>query len=220
MYLKSLKTNNFRKFSTENNKIEFVDARSYREHKKGKEINIAPTTTLIVGKNNSGKTTIINGLEKLLNNQEFRASDFNFSYLKKVLQQYENSNEKIETPYIQFNIGIGIEDDSNDLISNIVPFMKLQDINQSEIEILVKVELEDEEIFNRDVKNIIKNYTKLDRFRNFLHLIDNSKFKVNYYNSSEEIISRNFSINKLIELRAIKANNIDMKCPFQRHLVE
>lgn len=209
MYLKSLRISNFRKFSTENNKIEFVDARSYQEHKKGEEINIAPTTTLIVGKNNSGKTTIVNGLEKLLNNQDFKANDFNFSYLKKVLEQYENPTQKNETPYIQFNIGIGIEDTSNDLISNIIPFMELQDVNQSELEILVKVELEDEEIFNRDVKNIITKYTGLDRFMNFLQLINDSKFKINYYNASGEVISRNFSINKLIELRAIKANNID-----------
>lgn len=209
MYLKSLRLSNFRKFSTENNKIEFVDARSYQEHKKGKGINIAPTTTLIVGKNNSGKTTIVNGLEKLLKNQDFKANDFNFDYLKKVLEQYENPTKKNETPYIQFNIGIGIEDTSNDLISNIIPFMELQDVNQSELEILVKVELEDEEIFNRDVKNIIKKHTELDRFTNFLQLINDSKFKINYYNASGEVTSRNFSINKLIEMTAIKANNID-----------
>ena len=216
MYLKSLKIINFRKFTTENNKIEFVDARSYQEHKKGKEINIAPTTTLIVGKNNSGKTTIVTGLEKLLKNQDFKANDFNFSYLKKVLEQYENLPKKNETPYIQFNIGIGIEDTSNDLISNIIPFMVLDDVNQSELEILVKVELEDEEIFNRDVKNILDKYTGLDRFRNFLQLINDSKFKINYYNASREVISRNFSINKLIEMRAIKANNIENEMSLSR----
>ncbi|MEZ2733795.1 AAA family ATPase, partial [Aneurinibacillus aneurinilyticus] len=90
MYLKSLKVNNFRKFGLENNKIEFVDAKSFREQKEGKEINIAPTTTLIVGKNNSGKTTIINALDTLINkNGDFKSNDFNFSYLKKLLDQYE-----------------------------------------------------------------------------------------------------------------------------------
>ncbi|MFJ8258530.1 ATP-dependent nuclease [Peribacillus asahii] len=209
MYLKSLKISNFRKFATESNKIEFVDARSYQEQKKGKEINIAPTTTLIVGKNNCGKTTIVNGLDKLLKSQEFKANDFNFSYLKKLLEQYENSPEKIETPYLQFNIGIGIEDTSNDLISNIIPFMVLEDVNRSELEILVKVELEDEEIFIRDVKNLLGKYTGMYRFDKFLQLINSSRFKINYYNASGEVITSNFSINKLIELRAIKANNIE-----------
>lgn len=209
MYLKSLSISNFRKFSTENNKIEFVDARSYQEHKKGKEINIAPTTTLIVGKNNAGKSTIINGLEKLLKNQDFKANDFNFNYLKKVLEQYEDTLQKNEPPFIQFNIGIGIEDNCNDLISNLIPFMVLDDVNQSEIEVVVKVELEDVEIFNRDVKNILDKYSGLDRFRNFLELINDSEFKINYYNASGEVISGNFSISKLIELRAIKANNIE-----------
>lgn len=209
MYLKSLIICNFRKFSNENNKIEFVDARSYQEHRKGKEINIAPTTTLIVGKNNAGKTTIINGLEKLLKNHDFKANDFNFNYLKKVLEQYEETPQKIEPPFIQFNIGIGIEDNSNDLISNIIPFMALDDVSQSEIEMIVKVELEDVEIFNRDVKNILDKYSGLDKFRNFLELINDSKFKINYYNASGDVISGNFGIKNLIELRAIKANNIE-----------
>ncbi|MGG0844503.1 ATP-dependent nuclease [Peribacillus simplex] len=209
MYLKSLKISNFRKFATESNKIEFVDAKSYQEQKEGKEISIAPTTTLIVGKNNCGKSTIVNGLEKLLKSQDFKANDFNFSYLKKLLEQYENSLENIETPYLQFNIGIGIEDNSNDLISNLIPFMVLDDLNRSELEILVKVELEDEEIFIRDVKSLLDKYTGITRFNKFLQLINDSRFKTNYYNANGDVISSNFNINKLIELRAIKANNIE-----------
>ncbi|TKC19271.1 ATP-dependent nuclease [Robertmurraya kyonggiensis] len=209
MFLKSLKISNFRKFGTENNKIEFVDASSYQEQKKGREINIAPTTTLIVGKNNCGKTTIVNGLEKLLNNQEFKANDFNFSYLKKLLVEYERNQSIIETPFLQFRIGIGIEDNSNDLISNIIPFMILEDVDRSELEILIKVELDDQEIFKRDVKLLIDKYSGIERFDKFLQLINTSQFNTNYYNAGGEVVTSNFSINKLIELRAIKANNIE-----------
>ena len=41
-------------------------------------INVEDDITLIVGKNNSGKTTIITALDKIINNQKFAANDFNF----------------------------------------------------------------------------------------------------------------------------------------------
>ena len=61
MYLKSLQITNFRKFGTTENIIEFVDSKDNLQQ----DINIALATTLIVGKNNSGKTTITKALETL-----------------------------------------------------------------------------------------------------------------------------------------------------------
>ena len=81
MYLKSVQMTNFRKFGTENNIVEFVDAESYETQLKKGELNVAPTTTLIVGKNNSGKSTVIQALIKLIKTNKFTASDYNFQYL-------------------------------------------------------------------------------------------------------------------------------------------
>ncbi|HGE5778982.1 TPA: Gabija anti-phage system endonuclease GajA [Bacillus pseudomycoides] len=222
MYLKNLKIYNFRKFGTDNNKIEFVDAKSFQEQRNEKEVNIAPTTTLIVGKNNCGKTTIIKALDNLINNKDaFKANDFNFLYLKKLLEHYEQailksddeSKENIKTPYLQFNIGIGIENKSNDLVTNIVRFMKLDDINNSELKIVIKVELVNEEVFIRDVKKLLEKNDNLSlRFNSFSELINDSDFKINYYNTDNDKID-NFNIKNLIELRPIKANNIESeKC--------
>ncbi|WP_152393812.1 AAA family ATPase [Paenibacillus guangzhouensis] len=220
MYLKSLKLANYRKFSDNNNKIEFVDAKSYQDQKNQKEINIAPTTTLIVGKNNGGKSTVINALDNLINNKNsFKANDFNFFYLKKILEQFElqlpkqeeDSSIKLETPILQFNICIGIEDNSNDLITNIVPFMRLIDVDNSELEIVIKVELDNDEVFIRDVKKLLQEKTVVTKsvlFRKFLNLVDESKFNINYYNIDNDHIA-NFKIKNLIELRPIKANNIE-----------
>lgn len=85
MHLKSLKIKNFRKFGTENNTVEFVDSKDFLNQQGEKNINIAPITTLIVGKNNSGKTTITKVLEKLVKINKFCANDFNFRYLSKLL---------------------------------------------------------------------------------------------------------------------------------------
>lgn len=211
MYLKSLKIRNFRKFGIENNKIEFVNARSSQEQKVGSKVNIAPTTTLIVGKNNSGKTTIINAIDKLINNSNFESKDFNFLYLSDLFTKFKESKEEVETPYLQFIICIGIEDSSKDLITNLIPFMDLENVEQSELEILVRYELEEKEIFNKNVKQLLdknKHHTTNTQFRKFLELIDSSRFKLNYYNASGNVVNQ-FNINKLIELRPIKANNIE-----------
>ncbi|WP_274364849.1 ATP-dependent nuclease [Paenibacillus thermotolerans] len=218
MYLKSLKIKNFRKFGTENNKIEFVDSNIYQELKKEEGINIAPTTTLIVGKNNCGKSTIVKSLDYLINYNKdaFKSNDFNFFYLKNLLEQYENlitmvDDKEIETPYLQFNICIGIEDNSNDLITNLVPFMRLDDINNSELEIIMKVEIANEEVFIKDVRKMInknQHHEHSYRFREFMKLIDDSILSINYYNADGDLVE-SFNIKNLIELRAIKANNIE-----------
>lgn len=220
MYLKSLRITNFRKFGDDNNKIEFVDAKSNQQQKDQKEINIAPTTTLIVGKNNGGKSTVIKALDNLINYKDsFKANDFNFFYLKKILEQYiiqlpkliDDSHIKLEIPFLQFNICIGIEDNSTDLITNLVPFMRLIDVDNSELEIVIKVELDNDEAFIRDVKKLLQEKqteTKSVLFRKFLDLVDESKFNINYYNIDNDFID-NFKIKNLMELRAIKANNIE-----------
>ena len=78
MYLKSLKIKNFRKFGSKNNLIEFVDSKDSLATQD--DVNVAKATSLIVGKNNAGKTTIITALDKVVKNQNFTANDFNFIY--------------------------------------------------------------------------------------------------------------------------------------------
>jgi AAA15 family ATPase/GTPase len=72
MYLKSLKIENFRKFGNKNNIVEFVDSR--KSLATTDDINVAKATSLIVGKNNAGKTTIITALDKIVNSQRYPLS--------------------------------------------------------------------------------------------------------------------------------------------------
>lgn len=82
MYLKKLKLINYRKFREQDNEVEFVDASSYSDVESG--VNIATTATLIVGKNNAGKTTIVQALDKIINRNNIIASDFNYFYLREL----------------------------------------------------------------------------------------------------------------------------------------
>tara|TARA_R110002126_G_C10490543_1_gene503781 strand:- start:24627 stop:26642 length:2016 start_codon:yes stop_codon:yes gene_type:complete len=200
MYLKSLTINNFRKFGTSNNKVEFVDANNLIST-KGK-MNIAPTTTLIVGKNNSGKTTIIHALEKLINEKKFKANDFNFNYIKTFLTKINSA------PYLEFTINVAIESDSKDLVTNLVPFMTISNSDNSNLEIIIKYELAEEHIFLSLLKEITKSEASESiKFNKLLELIDTSDFKLKYYNGAGDNI--NFNINDLVELKSIKANNIE-----------
>ena len=71
MYLKKLSIEHFRKFGDADNTIQFAASKDYKAEKY---LNIAPKTTLIVGKNNSGKTTIVEVLRRLLEQTDFRAT--------------------------------------------------------------------------------------------------------------------------------------------------
>ncbi len=209
MYLKSFEIKNFRKFF-ESNIIEFVDSKSYNQNKRDEKLNIAPITTLIVGKNNCGKTTVITALEKLINksNIGFNSNDFNYSYLKNIIEHLESDNETIVfLPRLEFVITIGIEDSNEDIITNLIPFMKIGDIEKTEVKIKIKVELENEEIFLSNFRNIEQTENKTLKFNEFLNLLDQSTYKINYYNAAGDIV-KNFKISDLIELRSIKANNI------------
>jgi predicted ATP-dependent endonuclease of OLD family len=207
MYLKSVSIENFRKFRDKDNVIEFIDAKDY---KKNPDINIAPITTLIVGKNNSGKTTVIDALNKLINDSTFKATDFNFSYLKELLRLYKQEhldNEDIKLPFLKFVITVGIDNNEDDFLTNIIPFMSLEDTYKTEVDIIIKWEIKDRELFLKDLKFFNRKDFKGQQFDRFLELINKTDFEISYYNSSEEK-RNNFALKKMMQLTTIKANNI------------
>lgn len=210
MYLKSVQINNFRKFGTENNVVEFVDSQGYEAYKNSKEFNIANTTTLIVGKNNVGKTSIIEVLDKLIDkDKNFKAADFNFLYLKRLLSSYSlEKKEEIVLPYMEFIVGIGIDRGTTDLITNLIPFMLLEDVGRKKLDIRIKYEAEETEKLQDEICKLLeKKYSKNLLFNKFLELLDKTSYKINYYNKNEEQV--NFKLRDLIEMNPIKANNVE-----------
>ena len=211
MYLKSLKINNFRKFRNKNNLIEFVDSKDSLVTQD--DINVAKATSLIVGKNNSGKTTIITALDKIINNQKFAANDFNFIYLTNLLNRYKKQQYKFK-PTLYFKLVIGIDErNHDDLVNNLVPFMQLGDSQlpngEKDLIIIGKYELKDDEEFIIVVKDLIEKHSQNESilFNKFLSLFNISDFfEFNYYNSNNMQITTNFNIKKLIDIQVIKPN--------------
>jgi len=207
MYLKSLKIKNFRKFGEDNNLIEFVDS---KDGLAVDSINIATATTLIVGKNNSGKTTITKALDKIIDNKRFEENDFNFSYLNKLLSEYiTDTFEKFPTLEFELIIGLDNSDENQDLITNIVPFMIIEDLDTTEFSIKIKYELLETIEFTDEIKSIINHYPDNEyiRFQKYLELIKDIPKQLNYYNSNNEIIEKGkFKLSDLIQIKIIAAN--------------
>ena len=213
MYLKSLKITNFRKFGNENNLVEFVGSNDISTQKKN--INIAPSTTLIVGKNNSGKTTVNEALKKLiLSNNKFCASDYNFIYLSNLLEEY--SNDKFDSfPYLEFQITVGINFKSDcDLVTNFVSFMNLQSVENEDGEnhftVLLRHEIKETTTFVEAVKTLISQYKgKAILFRKFLGIIDSAERVLNCYDPKDlTIVENSFRLKDLLEIKVINANKV------------
>lgn len=206
MYLKKLKIINYRKFRDQENEVEFVDASSYLGTEK--DVNIATTATLIVGKNNAGKTTIVQALDKIINNNNIVASDFNYFYLRELYGEYVAGNYRGNIPKIEFDVTIGLDKNIDDYVTNIAPFMTLADLNATEIKIIIKYEPAEETSFIENYKNILnKRYDENIAFEKMLELIDKTSFKAIYYNKSMMPVEK-FKLSDLIEFVMIKANNI------------
>ena len=125
MHLKSLTISNFRKFGITNNTVDFVASKGV-----GNNL-ISTSTTLIVGKNNAGKTTATKALEKILDGgKSIIGNDFNFTYLKSFLTEFLDpaSSKNTCTPELKINVVIDLNTDGNDLLSNRIPFMRLSDV--------------------------------------------------------------------------------------------
>ena len=205
MYLKSLKIKNFRKFGNENNFVEFVDS---KEGLQTDTINIATATTLIVGKNNSGKTTITKALTKLIDSNRFEANDFNFAYLNKLFEEYiSDIFEKFPTLEFEMIIGLDESAENQDLITNIVPFMNIEDIESKDFKIKMSYELTETTEFIEKVKKIIQDYPDpYLRFQKYIKLIDEVEKKLNYHDSNDEIIEKNkFKLSDLVIIKVIAA---------------
>lgn len=208
MHLKSLTIKNFRKFGLIDNIIEFVQS----EPKNNK--NISSATTLIVGKNNVGKTTIIDAFRQIIENPNLNGNNFNYKYLKDLISKYKVDNSFSETPSLSFVITFGFDENNSDseYIQNFADFINVQQCSDglSELKILVSYKVKEDQVFLDCVRNIFKKHNAADGdqslLRKFIKLIDDTKFKVLYCDEDGQARGMsNFKLRELIELKYISA---------------
>ncbi len=228
MYLKSLQILNYRKYNNENNLIHFAkngyvirnqcgqksnysndisDCKSKEDKiNTDEKINVAKNTTLIVGKNNGGKTTIVEALDFMINGtiNDFSSKDINYSFLNNIREEYDRGTFD-KTPYVCFELIVDISD-QNSYINNIASFLTRESMIKGEITIKVKYCLKEEILFLETVKKKIKD--GIFNLLELIDLIDNSSFKIMYLNKEDKEV-KDFKLKNLFEIVKISANTVN-----------
>ncbi|WP_283710428.1 AAA family ATPase [Pseudoalteromonas prydzensis] len=234
MYLESLTIKNYRKFRVTDNTICFVKPEIVNMSVAGEQPKsvIAPSTTLIIGKNNAGKTTVVNALKMLCNNEQPSASDFNLSYLNELLNQYKKDFEadkstkfeSLETPNIEFSLRVKVDFNDEDLMTHLAPFISISEEGNGEpvsVQIVVKVMLAEESAFKEEVSKILKATDLKGQvqesnqiFEKFYALLSKESSVIQTESNLYQITfmdllgdaTEKFSLKKLINIKEIRAN--------------
>lgn len=210
MYLKNLSIKNYRKYGKEVQTINFAHSKWPEipgDEDKLEKINIteehiSKSSSLIVGKNNSGKSTIVKLLNTLQNTKSgsrsvFKHTDFNLKILSDWYHEnIDNKSEeeirsidKSDFPKLEFQLILGI-DDGNDFISSFEDILVVSGIktvetheNQdiAEVTIDIKYEVADKVAFLEDLVKIKTSYFN-----------DKEQLNEQYLNYKKEIQYRQF----------------------------
>lgn len=172
MYLERFTINNFRKFGNKDNTVCFVNASPMKANDSAMQAPsvIAPSSTLIIGKNNAGKTTVITALNFVCSKRKPKPSDFNVDYLKDLLSSYKlaiaagSELDDLQTPELTFvmRVKISLTGKESDLVNNLYQFISISDESDS-VEITVKYRLNEQKVFRDRVISILEDdYSKIE----------------------------------------------------------
>ncbi|KQN64587.1 ATP-dependent endonuclease [Erwinia sp. Leaf53] len=215
MYVSSLKINNYRKFGRNDNTIGFVEAKS----NNAKHNIVASSTTLVIGKNNSGKTTVTKALELMVSDSEvINGHDFNYNYAKKILSRHFSGNYD-ETPKLKFEIEIIFDNSEGDFTGVLGAFVDIKTALMNEnkkAKVTVEYKIKDMSSYHEKVEELISSRKGEDSddhitFRRYLEIISALKFKRVITNNVGRVVDKVLPKN-LIDLRVISsAKNIHDK---------
>ncbi len=223
MYLKKMKINHFRKFNENDNEVIFYN----NQVVKGK-IDISNVSTLIVGQNNAGKSTIFKAFELLVSNGMVTSKDFNYDYLKSyltdVIKDKRDDNGEIKCPVISFEFSIDLSDNGDENIAQAISLMQLSSIENEKIEgsLSIFIRLKDENYFKKYIETEINNYNEeksnddnsnIELKRNLLEKITNKIDEIgltyDYYNSQKKI---EFKFADLFNFKLVDALSVNDEC--------
>ena len=124
-------------------------------------IDLEDELSLIVGKNNTGKTSVIEILNKFLNKNSIESEDFNIEYIKELENNLLDEEYEFKNQGIQLKIFIKYNETDN--LSNISKFLTTLDINNNYIILDFEYILNEEnfsKIKNEFIKFINENSNK------------------------------------------------------------
>lgn len=159
MYLEKMKITHFRKFNENNNEVIFYN------HPVDGELDISKVSTLIVGQNNAGKSTVFKAFGMLYFSETFTSSDFNYDYLLEyfddVLSGRLDEEKNLICPNMEFEFIIIIPKDDEDSLSSVADILDIGSIvedENSKAVLGVSIKLKNETVFRSFLNKQVEYY--------------------------------------------------------------
>ena len=191
-------------------KLKKIEVKNYRILKDFK-LDLKDNTTLIIGKNNTGKTSVLTIMDKLLNQgkKNFKWDDFNIEFQNKIYEkittrdfQVLEENRKINEYGIRLTLFI--EYTKEDFYGNIQDFMMDLDEDNNYIIIEFNYNCKEDNLrellieFNKKNKRDKNNFTKFMR-----------KNSEKYFNLEMYALKYNKSTNSYLENEILEISNLN-----------
>lgn len=175
------------------------------------KINVDESATLIVGRNNSGKTSLMDMMINVLEGKRLVFDDYPIFCREKLYrdilmfvlkkQKYEEMLQHICLPSMKFTIDYALDDESQDL-GALAPFIIDTDIDVTEALIIAEYRLNlSEEVINEWFEDKVEEITKKN----------NKNKEKDYINVVKEIVIKHFGDMFKLVIEAINPMNMNDK---------
>lgn len=200
-------------------RIEKIKIENFRSLKNF-SIELEETMSLIVGKNNTGKTSLIEILNKFINkNNIIEPDDFNIDYLKELEKNVKTKIYKFISQGVKLKLFIKYDEDDN--LSNISNFLTTLDPENNYIILDFEYVLNEEnfKLLKTDFMDFIKDNTEKDFdyfFRNnykkyFKQIKRSLEYDIEKGKEKDDIyvdIENDKDINRIINIKFISAKRL------------
>lgn len=202
-------------------KVTKINVQNYRLLKDF-SLELKNDLSLIVGKNNCGKTSVLTVLEKILNrNSNFTLTweDINLIYRKEIFENIKRVSDTPDSelePILGINLQIWIQYSEEDSYQNIQPFM--MDLNPDNnfiiLEFTYTLPIQKLCDLNHQVSDFINDFSKFELFmkKNMSKFFEMQVYSLGYNPSTQELTEEKSNllemkdVHKIIKVRGISAS--------------
>lgn len=202
-------------------KVTKINVQNYRLLKDF-SLELKNDLSLIVGKNNCGKTSVLTVLEKILNrNSNFTLTweDINLIYRKEIFENIKRVSDTPDSelePILGINLQIWIQYSEEDSYQNIQPFM--MDLNPDNnfiiLEFTYTLPIQKLRDLNYQVSDFIDDFSKFELFmkKNMSKFFEMQVYSLGYNPSTQELTEEKSNllemkdVHKIIKVRGISAS--------------
>lgn len=202
-------------------KVTKINVQNYRLLKDF-SLELKNDLSLIVGKNNCGKTSVLTVLEKILNrNSNFTLTweDINLIHRKEIFEKIKRVSDTPDSelePILGINLQIWIQYSEEDSYQNIQPFM--MDLNPDNnfiiLEFTYTLPIQKLCDLNHQVSDFIDDFSKFELFmkKNMSKFFEMQVYSLGYNTSTQELTEEKSNllemkdVHKIIKVRGISAS--------------